>query len=62
MTGFFVAYCCSIAQYSKLKSNGVIMNKLLLAIAISLLSATAFAEKSYTVEQLEDMIADNKKP
>ncbi len=38
------------------------MNKLLLAIAISLLSATAFAEKSYTVEQLEDMIADNNKP
>lgn len=38
------------------------MNKLLLAITISLLSATAFAEKTYTVEQLEDMIADNNKP
>ncbi|EMG6528944.1 MULTISPECIES: hypothetical protein [Providencia] len=38
------------------------MNKSLLAIAISLLSAKAFAEKSYTVGQLEDMIADNNKP
>ncbi|WP_333986898.1 hypothetical protein [Providencia huaxiensis] len=38
------------------------MNKILLTIAISLLSTTAFAEKSYTVEQLEDMIANNNKP
>lgn len=38
------------------------MNKLILAMALTLVSTVAFGEKSYTVEQLEEMIANSNKP
>ncbi|GAB1438745.1 hypothetical protein MASR2M36_14980 [Providencia sp.] len=38
------------------------MNNLILAIALTLVSTAAFSEKSYTVEQLEEMIANSNKP
>ncbi|EJD6541051.1 hypothetical protein NQ837_001058 [Providencia rettgeri] len=38
------------------------MNKLILGIAIALVSTVAFSEKNYTVEQLESLIAANNKP
>lgn len=38
------------------------MNNLILAIALTLVSTAAFNEKNYTVEQLEEMIANSNKP